>query len=107
VGAILAINVRERAPEFAVLKVLGFSNSIIVRILLAETVLMCAAAAAVGLGLAELAFPRLQRFMLGLSMPNEVIVEALAVSLAVALVANAIPLWRVLHLRATDVLMGR
>jgi putative ABC transport system permease protein len=105
VGAILAIDVRERAPEFAVLKVLGFSNSIIVRILLAETVLMCAAAAAVGLGLAELVFPRLQRFMLGLSMPNEVIVEALAVSLAVALVANAIPLWRVLHLRATDVLL--
>jgi putative ABC transport system permease protein len=107
VGATLAINLRERAPEFAVLQVLGFSNSTIVTIILAESVLMCTAAAAVGLGLAELVFPRLQRFLLGLSLPKEVIAEALALSMAVALVANAIPLWRVLHLRAAATLMGR
>ena len=51
-GNMMMQSVRERIPEFAVLKTLGFSNGGVLALVLAESLLLCLIAAAVGLAFA-------------------------------------------------------
>ena len=51
-------SVRERTPELAVLKTLGFSDGKVLTLVLIEALLLCMFAAAVGLALAALVFNR-------------------------------------------------
>jgi putative ABC transport system permease protein len=55
VGNTMAQAVRERIPELAVLKTLGFSNESVLGFVLAESVVLCALGGLTGLGLATLA----------------------------------------------------
>ncbi len=55
VGNTMAQAVRERIPELAVLKTLGFSNESVLGFVLAESVALCALGGLTGLGLATLA----------------------------------------------------
>jgi putative ABC transport system permease protein len=50
-------SIRERTPELAVLKTVGFTNRSVFLLVLTEAVTVCVAAAAFGLGLANVAFP--------------------------------------------------
>ena len=50
-------SVRERIPELAVLKTLGFTDGGVTTLVLAESLLLCVFAALVGPGLAALIFP--------------------------------------------------
>jgi len=50
----MAQSVRERVPQFAVLKTLGFSDNTVLGFVMAETTAMCALGGLVGLGLATL-----------------------------------------------------
>ena len=52
VGNTMAQSVRERVPQFAVLKTLGFSDNSVLAFVLAETLALCAIGGLVGLGLA-------------------------------------------------------
>ena len=54
VGNTMAQAVRERIPELAVLKTLGFSNNSVLGFVLAESVVLCALGGLIGLGLATL-----------------------------------------------------
>jgi putative ABC transport system permease protein len=53
----MAQSVRERIPELAVLKTLGFTDTGVLTLVLAETLVFCLFSAGIGLGLAELLFP--------------------------------------------------
>jgi putative ABC transport system permease protein len=55
VGNTMAQAVRERIPELAVLKTLGFSNGGVLRLVLAESVILCALGGMIGLGIATAA----------------------------------------------------
>jgi putative ABC transport system permease protein len=55
VGNTMAQAVRERIPELAVLKTLGFSNESVLGFVLAEATALCALGGLTGLGLATLA----------------------------------------------------
>ena len=55
VGNTMAQAVRERIPELAVLKTLGFSNGSVLGFVLGEAIILCAAGGIAGLGLATLA----------------------------------------------------
>ena len=90
-ATMLMQSVRERTPELAVLKTLGFTNGAVFVLTLAESAVVCVAAGAAGLLLATLAFPFAARFVHGISMPGIIIVLGLGSALAVALVSAAVP----------------
>jgi putative ABC transport system permease protein len=84
-------SIRERRLELAVLKAVGFTDRTVFLFILAEALLVCLAAAAVGLALATLLLPIAGVFVLGLSMPKVVIAIGLGLAVIVALVSAAVP----------------
>jgi putative ABC transport system permease protein len=100
-------NIRERTPELAVLKTLGFKDRTMFALVAAESILVCLAAALVGLGLAWFAFPLAGKFMPGLSMPREVVEIGIVGAVVVALLSVSVPGVRAARLKIVDVLAGR
>lgn len=84
-------SVRERTPEIAVLKTVGFTNGAVFALTLAESAVVCVAAGSVGLAVATLAFPYASRLVHGISMPWIIVAAGLLSALAVALVSAALP----------------
>jgi putative ABC transport system permease protein len=84
-------SIRERTPELAVLKTLGFTNRAVFLFILAEAMAIFIAAAACGLALAMLVFPLASRIVPGLSMPILVVMVGLACAALVALISASLP----------------
>jgi putative ABC transport system permease protein len=105
--AMLMQSVRERTPELAVLKTLGFADSALFLFILAEAVLVCVVAAGFGLALALLAFPFAARFVPGIAMPAQVVALGLACAALVALISSAIPAIRAARLNIVAALGSR
>jgi len=100
-------SVRERTPELAVLKTIGFSDRAVFLLVLIEAVVVCVAAGACGLALATVVFPFAGRFVFGLAMPKVTVVIGLALAAALALVSAAIPAARAARLRVVSALAER
>ena len=108
VGNTMAQAVRERIPELAVLKTLGFSNESVLGFVLAESVALCALGGLTGLGLATLAGLAVER---ATNVPVAVdyrvwgagVVAILLLSLAVGL----LPALRARNLSIVDALAAR
>ena len=60
-GNTMAQAVRERIPELAVLKTLGFTNGTVLTLVLVESVLLIVLGGVIGLGLAAVIMPGPQR----------------------------------------------
>jgi putative ABC transport system permease protein len=106
-GALMMQSIRERTPELAVLKTFGFSDRLVMALILAETLALCVCGAAVGLGLASRILP-LARNLIGLgTIPLGVVVTGFVFAIALALAAGAIPAWRGLRLHVVDALANR
>lgn len=99
--------IRERTPELAVLKTLGFTDRAIFLLVVTEAVMVCVAAALTGLTLAMVAFPYASKFVPGLSMPIVVIEAGVIGAVLVALISVALPAARAARLRVVDGLAGR
>jgi putative ABC transport system permease protein len=99
--------IRERTPELAVLKSLGFTDRAVFLIVVAEALGVCVAAALIGLALAMGVFPYASKFVAGLSMPMIVIASGLIGAVFVALISAAIPASRAARLQVADALAGR
>lgn len=84
-------SVRERTPEIAVLKTVGFTGRVVFALTLAESATLCVTAGGVGLAIATLAFPYASKFVRGLSMPLTIVVAGLVAALIVALISAAVP----------------
>jgi putative ABC transport system permease protein len=84
-------SIRERTPELAVLKTLGFTDGSVFIFVLAEAIVIFIAAGACGLALARLAFPFASKFVPGLSMPGVVVGVGLACAALVAVISAAVP----------------
>jgi putative ABC transport system permease protein len=84
-------SIRERTPELAVLKTLGFTDGSVFIFVLAEATVIFIAAGACGLALALLVFPFASKFVPGLSMPGVVVVVGLACAALVALISASVP----------------
>lgn len=89
-GNTMMQSVRERIPELAVLKTLGFTDRGIVALLLAEAVVLCFGAAALGLALSALLFPFMKDISELTRLPATVIGQGAVVALVLA-VATALP----------------
>ena len=110
----IAQSVRERAPEFAVLKTIGYRQSNLIALVVAEAAIPCVAGAGIGMGLAVL-LARLPAHYLPTdlaSLPKPtlsagVFAFSFACALLLALVGSVIPLRRLRRLSVTDALAGR
>jgi putative ABC transport system permease protein len=110
VGNTMAQSVRERIPELAVLKTLGFSDGSVLGFVLAEALALCLFGGLVGLGLATMGGAMVEKgtggqFQLQLDLSVWLIgVAAIALmSLAVGL----LPALRARRLKIVDALAGR
>jgi putative ABC transport system permease protein len=100
-------SIRERTPELAVLKTVGFSDRTVFLLVLAEALIVCVAGAALGLALANVVFPLASRFVPGLSMPGIVVVIGLGAAVFVALISTALPAARAARLTVVNALVQR
>jgi len=109
-GNTMLQSVRERIPEFAALKAMGFSDNIVLLLVIGEAVLLCIIAAAAGLALSELAIPlarTAQDWLYILQMPWLAMLEGFGLALLVALISALLPAWRVKQLSVVDALARR
>jgi putative ABC transport system permease protein len=105
-GNTMMQSVRERVPELAVMKTLGFSDGLMLALVLGESALLCLFAALVGLAAAAGLFPLLKDTLGVVKLPPEVIVEGAVVALLLALVTGILPAWRAKRLDIVEALRG-
>jgi putative ABC transport system permease protein len=108
-GNTMMQSVRERIPELAVLKTYGFSNSGLVGLVLAESLVLCSVAAAIGIGIAAAISPAIYRELGagGLNLPLSVVSMGFALAAVFAVVSAALPALRAQRLSIVDALAGR
>jgi putative ABC transport system permease protein len=100
-------SIRERTPELAVLKTVGFTDGGVFALVLIEALVVCVAAAALGLALATQVFPFAARIVHGLSMPWVIVVVGLACAVLVALISAAVPAVLAARLKVATALANR
>jgi putative ABC transport system permease protein len=109
-GNTMAQSIRERIPELAILKTVGFSDGRVTALVLAEAVLLLVIGAGLGMTTAMGLLPLVNETTGGRFPPLFVSAEtwawAAAVALALALVIGLPPAWRVKRLRIVDALAG-
>ena len=106
-GNTMMQSVRERIPELAVLKTLGFTDGGIVALLVAESVVLCVFAAALGLLLAVALFPLIRDISELTTLPLLVIGEGAALAVLLALVTALPPAINAGRLKIVDALARR
>jgi putative ABC transport system permease protein len=109
-GNTLAQSIRERIPELAILKTLGFSDGKVTALVVAEAVLMLALGGAIGMGTAVALLPAINASTGGRFPPlfvgAQTWVWALGLALFVALAVGLPPAFRARRLRIVDALAG-
>ena len=100
---------RERIPELAVLKTLGFSDLKVAMIVLGESVLLCVVGGVLGIGLALLAAPAINGAMASTGLGGffvrwEVTLIAGGIAVALGLAVGATPAWTANRLAIADAL---
>jgi putative ABC transport system permease protein len=108
-GNTMMQSVRERIPELAVLKTYGFGDAAVVGLVLAESLLLCCAAAALGIGISAAISPSIYREIGvgGINLPWSVVAVGLGLAAAFAMVSAALPALRAQRLSIVDALAGR
>ena len=108
VGNTMAQSVRERVPELAILKTLGFSDASVLGFVLAEALLICIIGGLVGMGIATFLgnlvgssgnFP--------LAVDGQVWITGIVAMLFMSLAVGLLPALRARRLKIVDALAGR
>jgi putative ABC transport system permease protein len=108
VGAVMIQSGRERTGEFAVLKTLGFGDHGLLAVILAETMIFCLIAAAIGLSGSLLLYPVVVKMVNFNGFPSgSMMPVGFAAAALLALVTAAVPAWRTARLSIVDALAGR
>jgi putative ABC transport system permease protein len=110
-GNTMAQAVRERIPELAILKTIGFSNRSVLSLVLAESVLLLALGGTIGIFLSGVAVSGI-RAKLGPQFPMAPVgsnawLEGVALMVVIGLIVGALPARRGMTLRIVDALSGR
>jgi len=108
-GNTMAQAVRERIPELAVLKTIGFSNKSVLGLVLAEAILLIVLGGVLGLLLAQVLLPAVNAGT-GTNFPpigGSTWSLGIALMLGIGLVVGVLPALRGMRLRIVDALAGR
>ena len=109
-GNTMAQSIRERIPELAILKTLGFSDGKVTALVLAEAMLMLVLGGGIGMGTAVAAMPALNGSTGGRFPPlfvgPETWLLAAAIAAVVALIIGLPPALRANRLKIVDALSG-
>jgi putative ABC transport system permease protein len=106
-GALMMQSIRERVPELAILKTVGFTDRLVMMLILCEALLFCVLAAGIGLGVAAVLLPMARGFISIARVPGVVIVAGLGCAVVLAIVGSTVPAWRGLRLQVADALADR
>ncbi len=106
VGNTMAMSIRERMRELAVLKAIGYSDGFVLFLVLAESLLVAAIGVALGAALMFLAFPFIERGLSGIlqnvHLPMERAVAGVVITLFIAFLAGILPAVNASRLRVVD-----
>jgi putative ABC transport system permease protein len=94
IASTMAKSVRERRPEFAVLKTIGFSNGGVALLVFAEAAMLCLSAAALGLLLARGVFAIAGDLFATAGIPWVVWLGSFGIATVLAVISSALPAWR-------------
>ncbi len=110
-GNTMAQAVRERIPELAVLKTIGFSNRSVLMLVLVESILLVVLGGVVGLALAAALMPVVSAASGGMLQLPTVLPQTwgmgLGLMVAIGVVVGLLPALRAMRLNIVDALAGR
>lgn len=110
-GNTMAQAVRERIPELATLKTLGFTDGTVLSLVMAESLLLVLLGGVLGMGLAALVIPSLASASGGMmpmqDVPPQTWMTGLLLMLLIGIVVGLLPALRARHLKIVDALAGR
>ena len=110
-GNTMAQALRERVPELAVLKTIGFSDAAVAALVLGEALLLCAVGAVLGtvlaFGTAAVIGPGMEEAMGAFEVRGATVASALGLSALLGLVVGAVPALTARRLSIVDALRER
>jgi len=109
-GNTMAQAVRERIPELATLKTLGFQDRTVLALVMVEAILLVGLGGAIGMGLAALILPVLApqtRGLLPPHVPTATWLVGIALIIVIGFVVGLLPALRAKRLKIVDALAGR
>ncbi len=106
-GNTMMQSVRERIPELAVLKTVGFGNGKVLGLVLAESLLLCVIAAVVGLVLSYAALPIIKQGLQGVELSPKALIPGIGVAVLLALIVGLPPALRAMRLNIVDALADK
>jgi len=106
-GNTMMQSVRERIPELAILKTLGFGDGMVLELVLAESLLLCVIAAIIGLVLSFAALPIIKQGLQGLELSPRALIPGMAAAVLLALIVGLPPALRAMRLNIVDALADK
>ncbi|HEY0504369.1 MAG TPA: FtsX-like permease family protein [Lysobacter sp.] len=110
-GNTMAQAVRERIPELAVLKTIGFSDRSVLWLVLAESILLILIGGLIGMALAAVLMPGISKASRGLiqlpHVPSETWMMGIGLMVVIGVVVGLLPALRGMRLSIVDALAGR
>jgi putative ABC transport system permease protein len=106
-GNTMMQSVRERTPELAVLKTLGFGDATVLGLVIAESLLLCLTAALVGLSLSYGVLPIVKEGLPGVELTLAALLPGIGVAVLLGLIVGLPPALSAMRLSIVDALAGR
>jgi putative ABC transport system permease protein len=106
-GNTMMQSVRERIPELAVLKTLGFSDATVLGLVIAESLLLCLLAAVIGLGLSYAVLPIVAQGLQGVDLTPGSLIPGIAIAVLLAVIVGLPPGLRAMRLNIVDALADK
>jgi putative ABC transport system permease protein len=103
-GNTMMQSVRERIPELAVLKTLGFGDGTVLGLVISESLLLCLTAAVIGLALSYAALPIIKQGLQGVELSPRALLPGLGAAVILALIVGFPPALRAMRLNIVDAL---
>ncbi len=106
-GNTMAQGIRERIPELAILKTIGFTGRAVLVMVIAESILLCLLGSLLGLMLATLMIPGLGAaipFFVGLEMNPVTFISGICLAVLVGIVVGIVPAIQAMRLNIVNAL---
>jgi putative ABC transport system permease protein len=106
-GNTMMQSVRDRVPELAVLKTMGFSDGKVLALVIGESLLLCVVAAFIGLALSFAALPVIKQGLQGVELSPRALIPGIGAAVLLALIVGFPPALRAMRLNVVDALADK